>query len=145
MHGKAGDSRHTFEVVLPCLATAGCNCAAHCGGSCKAPPRTTATRFAALNATGNYLQYDKPTYNGYRVDICKSWTGGAANCGKPAADYFCQLMGYAASTSFGEEALNQTYWILNNAPCSPGCAGLSNVVCYSPFGERTAVLRVHSS
>ena len=38
-----------------------------------------------------------PSYDRLRVDWCKNW---ASNCGKPAADLFCRLMGYQRSTSF---------------------------------------------
>jgi len=38
-----------------------------------------------------------PTYGGYRVDWCLHW---GRDCGKPAADRFCQLMGYAGTKSW---------------------------------------------
>ena len=41
--------------------------------------------------------FDKPTYKGYRLDICRVWAG---DCGKGAADAFCRTKGFASAESW---------------------------------------------
>jgi hypothetical protein len=41
--------------------------------------------------------FDKPTYKGYRLDICRVW---GAECGKEAADAFCRTKGYNRADSW---------------------------------------------
>ena len=44
--------------------------------------------------------YAKPKQGGMRVDWCYSW---GAQCGKPAADRFCQSKGYVQSNDYVED------------------------------------------
>jgi len=46
-------------------------------------------------------RFNRPVINGYRVDWCKSW---GAQCGKPAANQFCQKIGYSHATGWKEES-----------------------------------------
>lgn len=41
--------------------------------------------------------YYYPFYGGYRLDWCKNW---AQNCGKPAADAYCEYKGYEYAISY---------------------------------------------
>ncbi len=41
--------------------------------------------------------FDKPTYKGYRLNICRVW---ASDCGKGAADAFCSTKGYTHAESW---------------------------------------------
>ncbi len=52
-----------------------------------------------LNA-GDTVSFSNPKVNGVALDWCKTW---ATDCGKPAADYFCQSNGYAKAVLFKKE------------------------------------------
>lgn len=43
------------------------------------------------------VRIDHPHYKGIKVDWCASF---ASNCGKPAADAFCQKVGFEKATDF---------------------------------------------
>ncbi|MCX7748198.1 MAG: hypothetical protein N2645_15130, partial [Clostridia bacterium] len=43
------------------------------------------------------VYFEKPTYKGYRLDICRLW---GAECGKEAADAFCRIKGFTHSESW---------------------------------------------
>jgi hypothetical protein len=45
------------------------------------------------------IRFDYPTVDNIALDWCLTW---AADCGKPAADYFCRLKGYQQSVNFQE-------------------------------------------
>jgi len=67
-------------------------------------------------------------YNGYSVDNCLNW---AANCGKPAADRYCQLNGHPnGAQSFGTIAMRPTWVVGDGKVCNqPGCVGFSAIQC----------------
>jgi hypothetical protein len=75
--------------------------------------------------------FDHPTWNGYAVDWCRTFE---TDCGKPAADLFCQKHGYPASTSFvmNPAVHVETMTIGNNAVCDPRdhrCDSFSSIDC----------------
>ena len=61
---------------------------------------------------------DQPQHRGYRLDWCKVFEG---QCGKDAADAFCQANGYKSAHSFeiDQNVKVQTMIISNNAICDP--------------------------
>lgn len=69
---------------------------------------------------------------GYRVDWCKHW---ARDCGKPAADAFCQLRGFGVARNFIKaenigSAERPTRTIEDRRLCdSPNCDGFLRVTC----------------
>ncbi len=71
-------------------------------------------------ATGDAMaaRFNGPKWNGYALDWCKNFEG---NCGKPAADLFCQKKGYPQSTGFVklQRVSYQTMTIGQNAICDP--------------------------
>ncbi len=85
---------------------------------------------AALPAAAQQT-YFNPTIDGYRLDICREW---GANCGKPAADAFCQRMGFAGSSQ--HQAANDigahspTKVISSGQVCDQGfCDGFAAITC----------------
>jgi hypothetical protein len=65
------------------------------------------------------------------VDWCREWQ---ANCGKPAADAFCQSEGFEVAKSFVKAAnLPETVTITEKKTCnktnSPVCDGFQEIVC----------------
>ncbi len=62
--------------------------------------------------------FKRPKYRGYRLDWCKTF---AHECGKPAADAFCQLKGFSNALNFiKDNGINvATMIISNNAVCEP--------------------------
>jgi hypothetical protein len=65
------------------------------------------------------------------VDWCREWQ---ANCGKPAADAFCQSKGFEVAKSFEKAAnLSETVTITEKKICdktnSPVCDGFREIVC----------------
>ena len=63
-------------------------------------------------------KFEQPQHRGYRLDWCKIFEG---QCGKDAADAFCQANGYKSSQSFeiDQNVKVQTMIISNNAICDP--------------------------
>ncbi|MFP1632684.1 FecR domain-containing protein [Zhengella sp. ZM62] len=55
----------------------------------------------ATTAASPVHTFDRPTWNGYRLDLCVLW---AQRCGQEAADAYCQANGFAAAESFAEES-----------------------------------------
>lgn len=75
--------------------------------------------------------YLRPTWNGYAMDWCKTFD---VNCGKPAADLFCQLHGYPQASGFvGDPRVNfQTMTIGQNSICDPrtsSCDSFAEIEC----------------
>jgi hypothetical protein len=85
--------------------------------------------------------FPKPKAGPYRVDWCFQW--GAA-CGQPAADKFCQSLGYVNATDFDQApSLNTlvppvativqgTGQVCSAATGAPHCDGFAQITCTRP-------------
>jgi hypothetical protein len=92
-----------------------------------APAPTTAPSPAVVppSVLGQRL-FANPSY-GIRVDNCLNWGTG---CGKPAADYFCRLNGFASAQSFKTAAFRPTFVMGDRRICDvDGCIGFTEIVC----------------
>ena len=68
-----------------------------------------------------------PKLNGRYINNCLTW---ATNCGKPAADYFCQQNGFVEAASFNIINLRPTLVMGDGKVCDEsGCGGFSRIVC----------------
>jgi hypothetical protein len=70
----------------------------------------------------------------FRLDWCKIWAG---QCGKPAADRFCQTKGFVQSNNFEEAvdigASTPTVVIGTGQQCAdPACDGFTFITCEKP-------------
>jgi len=96
--------------------------------SCARPFRPLGNR---LSVPANYT-YNNPRSAGYRVDSCLNW---GKNCGKPAADTFCKIKGFAASKSHiiaqGVGSTRAPTLVLNSGQTctSSRCSGFSKIQC----------------
>ena len=68
-----------------------------------------------LSVAANYLN---PRYQGYSLDWCKTFEH---ECGKPAADAFCQKQGHLSALDFSKKNSMQveTMTIQDHAVCNP--------------------------
>lgn len=78
--------------------------------------------------------FAKPKAGPFQVDWCLQW---GAQCGKPAADKFCQMKGYVQSNDFVEAfdigASTPTIVLGTGQTCSdPTCDGFTYVTCEKP-------------
>jgi predicted SPOUT superfamily RNA methylase MTH1 len=97
---------------------------------------TTATfLFLSLSHQGEASQtaiqtYNNPKYLGYSLDWCKTF---ARDCGKPAADMFCQKEGHLNALDFAKKKSTvETITVQNHAICNPqhhGCDSFSHIKC----------------
>ncbi|MBN9254557.1 MULTISPECIES: hypothetical protein [unclassified Mesorhizobium] len=74
------------------------------------------------------LSYYTPTFKGLRLDWCYAWQ---KQCGKPAAEAFCQSKGHAGVKSF-QKAANvggMTRLISNSQVCDGKCDSFTSIVC----------------
>jgi hypothetical protein len=76
----------------------------------------------------------KPKVGIFRLDWCKVWAG---QCGKPAADKFCQTKGFTQSNNFEEAvdigASTPTIIITSGQQCAdPSCDGFTFITCEKP-------------
>ncbi len=76
----------------------------------------------------------KPKVGIFRLDWCKVWAG---QCGKPAADKFCQTKGFTQSNNFEEAvdigASTPTIIITTGQQCAdPSCDGFTFITCEKP-------------
>ena len=90
-----------------------------------------ATAFAADK------QFDRPAVDGKRLDWCLNW---GENCGKPAADAFCKLNGYANATQWRVATSVGPTWVLGDQrSCGPrSCDGFASITCTGITGGRRA-------
>lgn len=75
--------------------------------------------------------FTNPKWNGYALDWCAQFE---TNCGKPAADMYCQKKGYPSSTSFVKRSSVNvpTMTVGSNAICNPQyhtCDSFSSITC----------------
>ena len=93
--------------------------------------------FAMLAAGGAQAAtktFVKPMHMGDRLDICLQW---GVNCGKPAADAYCQSRGYVKSAGHtiaqNVGAVTPTRLITTGAKCDQGfCDAFQTVTCWKP-------------
>jgi hypothetical protein len=76
----------------------------------------------------------KPKVGIFRLDWCRVW---ANQCGKPAADAFCQSKGFTQSNNFEEAidigAATPTVVIGSGQQCAdPSCDGFTFITCEKP-------------
>jgi hypothetical protein len=73
--------------------------------------------------------FNQPQYKGHLLDWCLTW---ATDCGKPAADKFCQKNGYDAASAFPkwEDAGQATRLIGSNQVCDEAmCDSFTSIQC----------------
>ncbi len=88
--------------------------------------RITCVRTVAGNRT-----FNNPRSGGYRLDWCREW---AQNCGKPAADAFCQVKGLSRAVNFAQAtdigASHPTRIITSGQICNQAfCDGFRSITC----------------
>ena len=72
--------------------------------------------------------FNEPQISGYGLDYCREW---AQNCGKPAADAYCQSRGFNQAVDFSVVNDNQKTRIINGGQVCDAdfCDRISKVVC----------------
>lgn len=75
--------------------------------------------------------FNQPKHMGDRLDICRDW---GANCGKPAADAYCQSKGFARSKNYSIDndigLTTPTRVISTGARCDQAfCDGFRQITC----------------
>lgn len=74
--------------------------------------------------------FTNPAWQEQRLDFCREW---GANCGKPAADAFCQANGFADALSAAPDAepgYSTTRVIGSGQICSGSfCRGFQQIIC----------------
>jgi hypothetical protein len=71
--------------------------------------------------------FHNPKVNGSNVDGCLTF---GANCGKPAADQFCRLNGFAESSDSSWGYMRPTLVLGDNSRCdNASCGGFTRIVC----------------
>jgi hypothetical protein len=91
---------------------------------------------AASLGSAQALEQDfvKPKIGIFRLDWCRVW---GAQCGKPAADQYCQSKGFSQSNNFEEAfdigASTPTVVIGTGQQCAdPSCDGFTFITCEKP-------------
>ena len=85
----------------------------------------------SLPGTEHMHVFNSPTYGGHRVDWCLHW---GKDCGQPAADRFCQLMGHTHATSWKIDPdignTSPTIVLGDGTICDQAsCDGFAYIVC----------------
>ena len=72
--------------------------------------------------------FTNPTVNGYGLDYCREWS---QDCGKPAADTYCQQQGYDQAIDFQWIQGNQQTRVITSGQVCDGaqCDRISSVTC----------------
>lgn len=87
----------------------------------------TITSQAPANSQNNVYVIKNPKVNGYYLDVCLYW---ATDCGKPAADAYCQYEGYTESVKFITEKSHPTIVIGSEEICNEYyCGRIKQVNC----------------
>ncbi|MEZ5926640.1 MAG: hypothetical protein R3D57_19905 [Hyphomicrobiaceae bacterium] len=104
----------------------------------KQPLLAALVLIAGVTAAGaEQRTFNSPMHpGGNRLDWCLDWATG---CGKPAADRYCQAVGYSHATSFGQAAnVPPTRLIGTGAVCDQAeCDSFSFLTCTRPDPQTT--------
>ena len=80
--------------------------------------------------------YFAPGVDGQRLDSCLT---GERDCGKPAADAFCQAQGYENAILFQREPGILTRRLHSTERCEgAACMSFRQIKCYTPKGDLAA-------
>lgn len=85
-------------------------------------------RISEVTCKSRTVVINNPKINGYGLDYCREW---GLNCGKPAADAFCQSKGYVEAKHFSIVADGQKTRVINGGQvCDAAhCDRISRVEC----------------
>ncbi|MFI4987844.1 MAG: hypothetical protein ACHQF3_10420 [Alphaproteobacteria bacterium] len=104
-----------------------------------APATAAAPAPRAPAAPGNPAtrRFDDPMVEGVALDVCRIW---AHDCGKPAADAFCQSQGFAAASEFTRRPHTPPTRVIGTGQVCSGqnCGRIDSVVCASGGGTAAA-------
>jgi hypothetical protein len=99
-------------------------------GQAAATPQPAAPPAGGVGPQAQDGFFAEAWYNGEPVDGCLNF---GSNCGQPAADRFCQVMGYdrAANGGYSSIVTSRTLVLGDNRICTilNGCGQLTNVSC----------------
>ena len=97
-----------------------CTSAGQCGSL------TNVTCFSTEQELG--YQYANPTVEGRLVDWCRTF---ATDCGKPAADQFCAMMGHGPAKTWHLADTNETIVLGDQQVCSGAnaCRHFTYIFC----------------
>lgn len=91
------------------------------------------TAFAYITCTGPVSReqvFANPEWDGHRLDVCREW---GTNCGQPAADAFCQAVGFSRALSAAPDrdpGYSSTRVISSGQICDqPFCRGFQQIIC----------------
>ncbi len=89
--------------------------------------RDRQTADADNNTRERTARFSSPRVNGKPLDQCYFW---GRECGKPAADRFCQSQRYDEAVRFDVERTRPTWVMGDKKVCdAPYCAGFTEIVC----------------
>ncbi len=119
-----------------CARMAAITCGAAGQGASAPPPAQAASagvpaQAARPPASGGVpatRHFDNPLVEGVALDFCRSW---ARECGKPAADAFCQSQGFAAAIDFTRQPHAPPTRVIGSGQVCNGanCARIAAVTC----------------
>ncbi|HKO09237.1 MAG TPA: TIR domain-containing protein [Alphaproteobacteria bacterium] len=119
-----------------CARMVAITCGAASGGASAPPPVQAASagvpaQAAQPPASGGVpatRHFDNPLVEGVALDFCRTW---ARDCGKPAADAFCQSQGFAAAIDFTRQPHAPPTRVIGSGQVCNGanCARIDAVTC----------------
>jgi hypothetical protein len=75
--------------------------------------------------------FANPEWDGHRLDFCREW---GTNCGQPAADAFCQALGFPGALHAAADrdpGYSSTRVISSGQVCDqPFCRGFQQIICH---------------
>ena len=94
-------------------------------------PALLMTMLWGFSQSAMAVHFAYPKWNGYALDWCKTFE---TDCGKPAADLWCEKKGYPHAFSFTKlsQVNYETMTVGNNAVCDPhshGCDSFASIEC----------------
>lgn len=95
---------------------------------CDEPECDSYTKITCESADSQEETFKRPKFKGTRLDWCLTW---GQNCGKPAADAYCDWKGYSQSTNFEiANDIGHTRIISTGQVCNdPTCDGFKYISC----------------